>query len=138
MTAGRVDQPNLGGALRNHETRIGALEAQVGRWIYVLPIPPATPPLGWASGDTLAPSFQNSWGNVAGQQPVSFRVHPATRVAIRGSITGGSIPSVVFTLPVGFRPPAPAAVLFPSSGGTHIYTGRVDPNGDVWILGMPA
>lgn len=134
MTAGRVDQAGLGDALRNHDSRLRDLEQQVGRWVYVLPIPPATPPDNWMAGDPLAPSVQNGWSNVAGEQPLSFRLHPATKVQIRGAIFGGTIPSVVFTLPVNYRPTqGPAPIIFPGAG-TSSFTGRVDTNGDVWVL----
>lgn len=127
--------PSVPGVLRSHRRRIGSNEApSPGQWVYVLPISPATPPIDLVPSDHLAPTFKNSWTNVAGQQAVSFRIHPATRVVIRGTIDGGSIPSIVFTLPTGFRPGLTVPLLFPSSNGGNLYSGRVDPNGDVWIL----
>lgn len=127
--------PSLPRVLREHRQRIGQSEApSPGQWVYVLPIAPASPPVDLVPGDPLAPSFKNGWGNVAGQQPVSFRVHPATKVCMRGVMTGGAFPSIAFTLPAGFRPSLPVAMMFPSSGGAHVYTARVDPNGDVTML----
>lgn len=134
MSAGRVDETTVPGALRSLDARASALEQQVGRWVYVLPIAPATAPPGWSSGDPVTVSFQNSWANVVGQQPASFRIHPATRVQMRGVISGGAVPSVVFTLPAGYRPTqGPAPVTFPGPAGS-IWIGRVDTNGDVWVL----
>lgn len=138
MTQGRVDQATGPGALRNHDQRIQALERQVGRWVYVLPVPPADPPINWVAGDPLAPSFQNGWANMLGQQPASFRLHPATVVQLRGGVTGGTAPSVVFTLPERYRPNVTTALLFPGADGTAAFTGRVDPNGDVWIIAVIA
>lgn len=130
-----VVQANLPDVLRDHNQRLRALEGQVGRWIYVLPIAPGTPPQDFNADDPLSPDFENGWGNVTAQQPVSFRIHPATRVQIRGAINGGSIPSIVFTLPENYRPTqGPAPVLFPSTDGSTAYTGRIDTDGSVWIL----
>lgn len=126
----QVDVPE---ALRQHRERIRGVEApSPGKWIYVLPAPFVTPP-DFIPGSTLSPSFQNGWGNVNGQQGVSFRQHPATRVALRGAIQGGQIPSIVFTLPANYRPAFSQPVTLPGSDGS-VYVGRVDPTGDVWIL----
>lgn len=135
MTSPIVNRPSIPDTLRDHRTRVRQTEApQPGQWVYVLPIAPASSPPDLVPSDHLAPPFKNSWGNVLGQQAVSFRIHPATRVVMRGAVQGGSIPSIVFTLPVGFRPSLSYPVLFPSTDGNNIFTGRVDPNGDVWIL----
>lgn len=130
-----VVQPNLPMVLRNLTKRLSTLEGEVGRWIYVLPMSPATPPQDFNADDPLSPSFVNGWGNVAGQQPASFRMHPATVVQLRGAIQGGTIPSIVFTLPEQYRPTqGPVPVTFPSSDGSLVYTGLVDVDGDVHIL----
>jgi hypothetical protein len=134
----RVDQVTVENALAKHERRIGILEADVGRWVYVLPMAPSTPPASFNAADPLSPPFQNSWGNIAGQQPVSFRLWPASKVQIRGAIAGGTLPSVVFTLPAGYRPPQPQMILFPSIDGSTAYTGRVDVSGEVWVLAVIA
>ncbi len=136
MSDNRVDQISVPLALRSHDRRLGILENAVGRWVYVLPVAPATDPPNFQAADPLSPSFQNSWTNIPTLQPVSFRIHPATKVQIRGNIDGGSIPSIVFTLPAGYRPQqGPASVTFPSYDGLSIFTGRIDTNGDVNILG---
>jgi hypothetical protein len=130
-------QPNLPGALRQHRQRLRALEQpSPGQWVYVLPISPATPPPDLVPSDPLAPTFKNGCTNVVGSQAVSFRIHPSTRVAMRGAVDlhSHALPVVVFTLPAGFRPALAHPVVFPSTDGASIYTGRVDPNGDVSIL----
>lgn len=128
--------PTFAGALRQHNRRISALEGNIGRWVYVLPVAPATPPPDYNPDDPLSPNFQNSWANSADEQPLSFRIHPATKIQIRsGGLGGGTIPSVVFTLPENYRPTqGPVPTTFPSNDGTSTFTGRVDTNGDVWIL----
>lgn len=135
-----VKQANLPDVLRDHNSRISVGEAQVGRWVYVIPIAPATEPPNYAANDPMASTpdgwgvFKNGWKNVASAQPVSFRIHPATKVQFRGAIFGGTIPSIVFTLPPDYRPTqAPAAIAFPGAGDST-FVGRVDMNGDVWVL----
>jgi hypothetical protein len=120
------------------KARTKNLEGFIGRWVYVTPIAPATAPPNYPANDPLSPPFVNSWVNVAGEQPVSFRLHPATRVEIRGAVTGGTIPSTVFTLPDGYRPPKVLPIIFPSADSMSVYTGQINPNGDVQILGSVA
>lgn len=130
-----VTRPSLGGTLREHRNRLRGTESPFpGKWVYVLPIAPATPPPDLVPDDPLAPIFQNGWGNNAGDQAVSFRIHPATHLEIRGGIQGGALGTVVFTLPAGFRPMLSVPVLFPANDGLSVFTGRVDPNGDVTII----
>jgi hypothetical protein len=134
--SGIAKQATLPSVLRTQDARISDLEGHVGRWIYVNPIPPASYPADYYPLDPLSPSFVNGWANTASEQPTSFRLHPATKVEIRsGGLEGGTLPSVVFTLPVNYRPiDGPAPCIFPSSDGTSVFSGRIDTNGDVWIL----
>lgn len=137
MSDNRSDQVTVPLALRNHANRIGILEAQVGRWVYVLPMAPATPPPNFQVLDPLSPTFQNGITNIAGGQPFSFRIHPATKVQIRGDIDlqGNSLPVVICTLPPGYRPmQGPTVIQWGSQDGSLAWQGRVDPSGDVWIL----
>lgn len=132
-----VRRPSLPNTLRTQRRRVDAVESPFpGQWVYVLPIAPATQPLDAVPGDPLAPTFQSGCSNVAGNQAVSFRIHPATRLALRGSVDlhGASLPVLVFTLPARFRPLTVHPVVFPSTDGVHLYSGRVDPNGDIWLL----
>jgi hypothetical protein len=54
------------------------------------------------------PAFQNSWASVAGFPTVAFRRFPDGTVAVRGAVSGGTAGGVIFTLPVGYRPPVRA------------------------------
>lgn len=137
MTANRSDQVTVAEALRSHAGRLTVLEQQVGFRHYVLPVAPATGP-PWAGSDPIAPNFQNGWTNVAGKQPLSFMIHPATKLNVSGAIQGGTIPSVVFTLPAGFRPANPMPILFPSVSGGQAYTGLVETTGDVSVTAIVA
>lgn len=135
MTA-TVQQPDLSRTLRKYGQRLGNLEGQVGRWVYVTPVSPSSPPPDYNPDDPLSPPFQNGWGNAANETPLSFRLHPATVVQIRsGALVGGTIPSVVFTFPAPYRPTqGPTIITFANSEGDKIYTGRIDTNGDFTIL----
>jgi len=51
-------------------------------------------------------AYSNGWADLAaGTQAVQYRKE-GDRVFVRGMMKGGTLASVAFTLPVGFRPPA--------------------------------
>jgi hypothetical protein len=79
--------------------------ARVGTDLFVLS-KIATVTAAWinvGSGGSAA-SFQNSWGNFgSGYQPARY-CRIGSRVYIEGAISGGTIATTMFTLPVGFRP----------------------------------
>lgn len=113
----------------------------MGRWIYVTnadgTLTPADTPPDFYPNDPLSVIFQNGWTNIADSQAVSYRLFPSTKLEIRGSFDGGTVPSVIFTLPdspSNLRPALPVATQFSSLDGATSYTGRIDPNGDVWVL----
>jgi hypothetical protein len=55
------------------------------------------------------PAFQNSWVNYGGaEEVVGFRKDPMGRVLLKGLAKSGTMPSAIFTLPVGYRPPTTA------------------------------
>jgi hypothetical protein len=60
----------------------------------------------WHSvGAAGEPAFQNGWVNAnTGEPPLQFTKDPFGRVHLRGHITTGASGSVIFTLPVGYRP----------------------------------
>lgn len=62
------------------------------------PVPNPTP--AW-----IAPTYQNSWHafNASWSTP-GYRLI-GDKVELRGMVSGGTAPSVAFTLPVGYRPP---------------------------------
>lgn len=136
-----VQQASVPLVLRQHRDRISVGEAQVGQWVYAQPIAPASDPPNYMPGDPLERPLLNGVTNRAFEQPVSYRIHPATKVELRGQLdlNGASLPVKVLTLPPDFCPTqGPVPVLFPSSDGSLIYTGRIDVNGDVWILNSVA
>jgi hypothetical protein len=57
-----------------------------------------------------APSFLNSWTNLGTTNQVAQYRKVGDVVQLRGSIVGGSVGTVAFTLPAGFRPPADVIV----------------------------
>jgi hypothetical protein len=71
---------------------------------------------GWKTvGAGGQPAFTNSWS--AGGAPVQFRKE-FNRVYLRGTITGGSLASSIFTLPEGYRPPYALRYLMMSDDST--------------------
>ncbi len=80
--------------------------------------------------------FKNSWANTGGQQAAQFSKDPIGRVHIRGVIDTGSVPSVAFTLPAGYRPPTIAHFAVISNSDVGYVT--VDTNGDVAVLAPSA
>lgn len=86
-------------------------------WIYV------------GSGGS-APAFQNSWANSTGNARLAFRQREVGVVDIHGTVTGGSSTSVIFTLPVGYRPSAGSYPPGISEGGVAAQI-SIDPAGTV-------
>lgn len=92
----------------------------------------------WA-GDTAwaevgvggAPAFQNSWVNVGGTEvPARYRKDAEGFVHIEMCVTAGTGGSVVFTLPVGYRPSHNLTVPAVQGGASYAYvasSGGVQP-----------
>lgn len=100
-------------------------------------------PEGWRQvGATGEPAFQNSWVNYsAGYQTAAFYKDKSGRVHLRGLVKSGTDGTVIFTLPVGYRPEAislhttlsnnaVARVDITSTGNVHPNATYSDPN---WI-----
>lgn len=51
-----------------------------------------------------SPVFVNGWTNFAGHHTAAYYKDPQGRVHLRGTITGGTVGAVAFTLPAGYRP----------------------------------
>lgn len=88
----------------------------------------------WNSvGGTGQPAFQNSWNNYSsGTHAVArFRKEGANTVVLSGLVSGGATGTVVFTLPVGFRPTK--IMIFPLGGDSTSGYVLVDANGTVSI-----
>jgi hypothetical protein len=83
----------------------------------------------WIDVDTGV-GFQNSWVNYGGGlAPAAYYKDPFGRVHIRGLVKNGTAGTVMFTLPVGYRPTYRAAVAtVANSAIAMIY---VEPNGDM-------
>lgn len=67
-------------------------------------------------GTTGEPKFQNSWVNFDVARPARFRKYPDGRVRLAGAVKTGTVPSAIFTLPVGYRPSALTAIPVSSNG----------------------
>jgi len=72
----------------------------------------ALKPSGW-TGVT----FSNGWNNMSGWSPVQYR-KMGDMVYLRGNATGGTVGTVAFTLPVGFRPPGHLSFTIPMLTGS--------------------
>lgn len=79
-----------------------------------------------------SPPFENGWTNVLGDEaPVSFMHTIAGWVHIRGGFFGGADGSIVFTLPVGYRPVYQQPMVIPTSTPGHFATVVVNTDGTV-------
>src|SRR5713226_1140949 len=94
-------------------------------------------PLTWANiGDPGAPVFQNGWARYAASStplntdvsPTSFAKDAQGIVRLRGASKGGTVGTVGFTLPAGYRPAF--RMTFITIGDTATRT-DVFANGDV-------
>lgn len=52
----------------------------------------------------ITPTLQNGWTNLGGGNATAGYYKHDGRVYIKGTVTGGTVPSAVFTLPAGYRP----------------------------------
>lgn len=84
-----------------------------------------------ASGE---PQFQNGWVNYgSGFSGISFRKFPDGKVRLKGVMKSGTIGSAVcFTLPPGYRPPAPTNFAVASAGAFGRF--EVDPDGTCYAI----
>jgi hypothetical protein len=127
-------------SLEGQVARIGrelaALRRATDRWVYVLPISPADVPDDYDSTES-APSFAGAWSNIPDRPATAFKLARG-QLSLRLACYGeeGSPGSLIFTLPVGYRPVSihrlPAQV-GPDGAGY----GAVDlhPNGQVLFVG---
>ena len=74
--------------------------------------------------------FTNGWSNFAGFQVARYRKE-GDRVFVEGLVKGGTVNTVAFTLPAGFRPPA--AVVAPSAAAGIFATITIDSLGAVTL-----
>jgi hypothetical protein len=115
-------QSSIAAALLDHVKRIRILERLAcGQWIYV--------------GDPGAPAFQNSFANSGGGLvPMRFRKLYGCGIEIEGSVTGGAVGDVVFTLPAAYAPDFELRLAASDDTGGFVVF-RVLANGDV-IFGV--
>jgi len=86
-------------------------------------------------GTTGEPKFQNGWVNFgSGYHNIAFRKTPDGKVLLRGLAKTGASGTVIFTLPVGYRPPATVLCAVWSSG-TALASGVVNTDGTVVASG---
>ena len=129
----------------NHEDRIRRLEApRDPPWMYWLPIAPAATPDDYIAGYAGYAPFESPWVNLG--VDANGRAVPASayrifegKLQVRFFCTGGEFdaPSLIGTLPDGFRPPAlhPLDVVM---GEDKLDRGTIEirDNGEVWFLGF--
>lgn len=94
------------------------------------------PSLIEASRDTL--SLQNSWVTATGYQEAVYAKNSSNEVAVYGTISGGTTTSgtLLFTLPVGFRPLNKETCVITIRDGAAAYTAEsvdIDTNGQVTL-----
>lgn len=86
-------------------------------------------------GDTDAPAFENGWSSAGGGfQALRFRWLLGGGVELQGSVTGGTLGTTVFTLPVGYRPDNEIRALASDDTGATVVI-RITAAGAV-ILGI--
>ncbi len=93
---------------------------------------------GWVqvndATDEISPGFETAgWDHAGGATaPASFYIDPNGEVRFRGNITGGTVGTVIFVLPEGFRPEYKEYfnVINVGIGAAEI---SVDPNGNVTL-----
>lgn len=77
-------------------------------------------------------TFKNSWVNTAADQVVQYRRF-GDMVQVRGNCQNGTINTVVFTLPTGYRPPGGGNNFAVMSNGAFSYA-TIDGGGDVYAF----
>lgn len=155
-------RPSTTQQLRNQGRRLRRVElGDVSLWHYILGVPLAgqVNPFGIPDAqvpndakafyddagvglDTLTTSFVNSWANApmpnGSYAPLSFRVHPATKVRLVGHIDGGAFGDPCILVPDFARPRFDLTTIMTSGDGTAkitvtvvASTGEVIPIGTV-------
>lgn len=84
----------------------------------------ATLPAAWT-----AASLSSPWVNFGGTSPVAAYRKRGDMVGMRGTVRTGTAGSVIFTLPVGYRPPFIQRFENEASAATGAFS--VDTNGEV-------
>lgn len=83
-----------------------------------------------------APALLNSWANQANYNPAGYRKDENNVVHLRGNLITGTVGSVAFNLPAGYRPAAFGT--YASAGTSGLAACEIRPNGDVFISVAPS
>lgn len=86
-------------------------------------------------GGANEPAFQNNWGSLAGFGPVGF-YKDGVHVYLMGVTQNSGDPaanSVVFTLPVGYRPAATRLIQSLSNAAANTFI-QINTNGEVLVV----
>jgi hypothetical protein len=83
-----------------------------------------------------APALLNSWANQTNYFPSGYRKDENNVVHLRGNLQGGAAGTVLFNLPVGYRPGAFGTFAALGNGGAVWI--EVRPNGDVFTVSAPS
>lgn len=122
-----VQQNNVPLSLKDIDRRLGFLEQSDGSadWI----------PVDTGSGNPYSPGYKNSWADVPGEGPLEFKRF-LNWLHFRGGFDGGADGTIVFTLPVLYRPKYDQPMLLPLANGSGIgFVQIVAATGDVYYLG---
>lgn len=106
-----------------HSYKDSQIDEEFRRLIQELALQPA-----W-----IAPTLQNSWVNynAAIHVPAGYFKDQFGFVHLRGTVKNGTIPGVMFTLPVGYRPVLRTILMTIANGAiAELY---IDPDGTVNI-----
>ena len=79
--------------------------------------------------------FENGWGDADPDAPAQFCMDEHARVRLRGRISGGTVGTVAFTLPWGFRPPIPQKFNL-ANGDSGYAIIEVTPDGAATVTGI--
>ena len=105
--------------------------------------PSLLPETGWwkiGASEAQLIEFKNNWGNSANASldfaPLRFYISEDGEVRLHGHITGGSVGSIVCTLPIEARPEFDETFICPLSDGTGHATIRIQTNGDITVVNV--
>jgi hypothetical protein len=79
--------------------------------------------------------FENGWTDPNSETPAQFCMDEHGRIRLRGRISGGSVGTVAFTLPYGFRPPIPQKFAL-ANGDAGYAIIEVTPDGAATVTGI--
>ena len=84
----------------------------------------------------IAPALLNSWANQSNYNAAGYRKDENNIVHLRGNLVSGTVGTVAFNLPAGYRPLAFGT--YAGAGTSGMAACEVRPNGDVFISVAPS